>query len=1219
MMLCRLFLCLLVFCTVGQINAQDFSNKGKEFWIAYPSHIDGTSSVMGLYITSSVNANVTVQVGPSSSSFTVTANQLKRFFIGSGAGMDASNLAVYLNMSDGIKTGAAIKVTSDNPIVVYSHIIRSARSAATLVLPTTVLGVNYIAPSISSTTTSGANSGGTTGGVGEIAVVATQDNTIIEITPTFSGGSGISAAIGKYRITLVKAGDVYQVQSNSLGDISGTKISSVLSGPSGCKPIAVFSATSWSAFDCTGSSGGDNLFQQLFPTRSWGKQFVTAPFINRPNDIFRIYTQDATTTIDIRENGTTRTMTASEFNALGSFYFYKTNNPLVITASAPVSVVQFITSQTCKTGCTTNSTNPLCAADPEMVILNPVEQTLSDITFFSAHRNFVPPGQTQISQHYVNLVINSAFKNSVKIDNAAPAGTFIDIPNSNYSYLQEDLTNSSALNPIHRITADISFSAIVYGYGNVESYGYNGGTNVIDLNPPITIQNQFSATNVSFSATCSNTPFKINLSLPYQPTKIVIDFAGNPNLIGDNNFVANAPTLVSTEIINGKTFYKYTMPPTYKFSAAGTYPVKITTTSSVTQTDGCSNNNEQEITDNVVVNAPPTADFTISTNNCINSDVSFTDLSDGLGRAIVRWIWKFSDGATSSNQNPKIKFSSASNFTAELTSITDFGCVATIPKTFELSNKPIANFIFSTPNCINTDIIFRDISTLEAGPNNNTIKSWVWNFDNGSPPENLTTNANQIKQYITEGVKDIGLVVQSNTGCLSDPFKPIFSIKPSPSVVFVTPKICLDDPFAPFNDESSVSSAAGLPLTRKWTFPLGIPSSSILKDPKVKYPAPGTYEATLEVTSSSGCLSKLTKPFFVNGSTPKANFNVIGSTPFCNPLPIKIQNKSTVDIGAISKVEIYWDHLGSPTIVETDNDPIADKMYEHKYPDLQLPNAQPYTIRFIAYTGGGSCVNFIEQKIQVFPQPKAKYIQSATQICVGQTVNFTDLSNGVSSPAIVWNWNFGTGFNSLQNSIQKQFSDSGVSNISLFFANSDGCISDIVKSTVTVFPNPKLFLKARQSLFIGESIPLMPDSLFGNNLSYLWSPASYLSDNTVLSPICSAIDDITYTLKLTSDGGCMVSKDIFVLVLKPPKPPNAFSPNGDGINDRWKIQYLERYPGATVDVYNRYGQAVFSSVGYDVDWDGTVNGKALPIGTYYYIINPKSGRKIITGSITIIR
>ncbi|MFN3666948.1 MAG: hypothetical protein ACK4S0_12350, partial [Sediminibacterium sp.] len=178
-----LFFCFCMFATC--LFAQEFSNKGKEFWIAYPSHIDGTGSVMGLYITSEVNTTGTVKVGPTTTlNFTVTANQVTRVFLGSGAGVDASNSDVYLNMSDGIKANAAIKVNSNDPVVVYAHIIRSARSGASLIIPTQVLGAEYIAPNYRSTSSSNPNSGGTVGGVGQITVIATQDNTTIEITPT---------------------------------------------------------------------------------------------------------------------------------------------------------------------------------------------------------------------------------------------------------------------------------------------------------------------------------------------------------------------------------------------------------------------------------------------------------------------------------------------------------------------------------------------------------------------------------------------------------------------------------------------------------------------------------------------------------------------------------------------------------------------------------------------------------------------------------------------------------------------------------------------------------------------------------------------------------------------------------------------------------------------------------------------------------------------------
>jgi gliding motility-associated-like protein len=101
--------------------------------------------------------------------------------------------------------------------------------------------------------------------------------------------------------------------------------------------------------------------------------------------------------------------------------------------------------------------------------------------------------------------------------------------------------------------------------------------------------------------------------------------------------------------------------------------------------------------------------------------------------------------------------------------------------------------------------------------------------------------------------------------------------------------------------------------------------------------------------------------------------------------------------------------------------------------------------------------------------------------------------------------------------------------------------------------------------------------------------------------------------------GCVATDKVSIRVLKAPTVPNVFTPNGDGINDKWDIQYLETYPGATVDVYNTYGQIVFQSTNYLKAWDGSYRSKPLPVGTYYYIINPKNGRKQIAGYVDIVR
>jgi len=94
---------------------------------------------------------------------------------------------------------------------------------------------------------------------------------------------------------------------------------------------------------------------------------------------------------------------------------------------------------------------------------------------------------------------------------------------------------------------------------------------------------------------------------------------------------------------------------------------------------------------------------------------------------------------------------------------------------------------------------------------------------------------------------------------------------------------------------------------------------------------------------------------------------------------------------------------------------------------------------------------------------------------------------------------------------------------------------------------------------------------------------------------------------------------VFIKVLKAPVIPNAFSPNHDRINDTWQITYLNSYPDCVVEIFNRYGQLVFHSNGYNTPWDGTYKGKDLPVGTYYYVIDTKRITKLLTGSVTLLR
>ena len=101
----------------------------------------------------------------------------------------------------------------------------------------------------------------------------------------------------------------------------------------------------------------------------------------------------------------------------------------------------------------------------------------------------------------------------------------------------------------------------------------------------------------------------------------------------------------------------------------------------------------------------------------------------------------------------------------------------------------------------------------------------------------------------------------------------------------------------------------------------------------------------------------------------------------------------------------------------------------------------------------------------------------------------------------------------------------------------------------------------------------------------------------------------------------MVVDSVSIEVIEDLRAYNAFSPNGDGINDYFEIEHSERFPEMQVEIYNRWGSLLYSSKGYDSgkNWDGNYKGKEAPVGTYYYVIIPYSGAKPITGNVTIIR
>lgn len=184
--------------------------------------------------------------------------------------------------------------------------------------------------------------------------------------------------------------------------------------------------------------------------------------------------------------------------------------------------------------------------------------------------------------------------------------------------------------------------------------------------------------------------------------------------------------------------------------------------------------------------------------------------------------------------------------------------------------------------------------------------------------------------------------------------------------------------------------------------------------------------------------------------------------------------------------------------------------------------------------------------------------------------------------------------------------------------NAGICFIPTDTMTIKFVPPPTLNAGGTRYVLRGNTITLNP-TVSNDSVTYLWSPNVDINDVTAKNPVITGDINRAYTLTVTDPRGCQTTDTTFVIVSPEIKVNNAFTPNGDGINDLWEITGLVAYTDATVDIFNRFGTKLFHSVGYPKAWDGTYGGKPVPAGVYYYIINTKVNNQVLSGYVTVIR
>lgn len=633
--------------------------------------------------------------------------------------------------------------------------------------------------------------------------------------------------------------------------------------------------------------------------------------------------------------------------------------------------------------------------------------------------------------------------------------------------------------------------------------------------------------------------------------------------------------------------------PVHQYLNAGNYSVKQTAVSN----NGC----KDSLTKSIFINLQTKMTISALNEFCQDSVMQFTGNATGTA-PVDKWHWDFGDGFIDSVQNPQHKYIAAGTPDINLYSVSAEGCNSdTARKQIIINPLPLAGFVYTGVNCINQTISFKDTSKANIG----SLIAQSWIFDNGT----TASGSNVVHIYSVDGLHPVTLTVKNSKGCSSKPGTQNVLIHPSPVVNFILPSICTGNS-GTFTDSSIITDHTESQFTYKWLF--GDGSNSNIFNPLHTYSKAGNYEAMLKVTSGNGCSDSLSKTIAVS-DYPVTDFKIL-TTDFCGNLPLLLEDNSTVNFAGIDRLKIYW-NWPSATDTSVYYNPVKGTEYSHNYTGFGYIASRQFDVKMEAYSTGGCHTEKYGNSI-LFASPRLAF--NAVPLYCNNINEDILLTQAKDTSAFAGSgYYYGAG---IVNNIffNPSIAGAGSHLITYKYALINGC-TDSVMQTVRTGLQPTVNAGTDEIILQGGIIALSATAVGGNNLKYTWTPAAGLSNITILNPNASPAEDTYYTLSAVNDDGCSNSDVMLVKVLQTPVIPNVFSPNHDGINDTWQITYLNSYPECVVNIFNRYGQLIFHSGGYKTAWDGTNNGKELPVGTYFYVIDTKRITKVLTGSVTLLR
>ncbi len=1076
--------------------AQNLSNKGKEFWVGYGHHqfmeTGANNQEMVLYFSAEQTANVTVVVRGR------TATQTTNYVVPAGT-VIASNYMPKAGPTDcrlydvpptfGGNGGeglfnTSIQILSDVPIVAYAHIFGQTSSGATMLMPVETWGHSYI--SINSTQSYASNC------FSWFYAIAQHDNTVIEITPSKVSRLNKPANV-PFTVTLNK-GQIYQIMAGPEGttakdNMSGSKIRSIANANGDCYPIAVFSGSSRTHnrfLTCAaGNGGGDNDNQQLFPTQAWGKRYLTAPTSRSAGasqfmtNAYKVLVKDPATVV--KRNGVVLT------GLTDSYYYFESSTADYIESDKPVMVAQFMTGGTACTGSTTG--------DPEMIYISPLEQGIKRVGFY---RN----NEETILLNYLTLIIPTNGVSSLLIDGSAAFDHSYSHPQlPGYTVVVKRWSPAAKAQCI--VSSDSAFTAITYGLGGQESYGYNAGTLINNLNALSHIHNTPDPTLPQHPYTCVETPIELSALVAYQPTQL--DFllsALGANVTPNTDVSMLAPVSSGTVMVNGVPYYKYTLPGTYTFHAADTFTIPLIAYHPAIENCYLRDSLNMQ----VIVKGRPVPDFTVAHTGCTLDAVNLTGVTPTSNSYNVQsFTWTFPVAPfTGTGQNQSLLMPPGVH-PINLEIISEDGCISDTTKDVTVFDKPPAEFEATPASlCVGNSITFTDTSSTTV-----TVTEWYWDFGNGVTQ--VTTGPTVSYTYPLPGTYTVRHATRSSVTCISDTIDRVVTIyaKPVPSFTFTGG--CLDvTGTVQFDGSATVSDGQAI---NSWTWDFGDPNAtggnpntSTLEDPTHNY-QPGTYTISLTATTVNGC-SKDTIITTTFNLKPALDYPAWAG--LCeNAAPV------SVDFGSVTNgVTGTKEYHGPSTTLAGIFDPAAAGPGIH-------------TIWFVFNSNAG-CIDSISQTIEVFPRPAASFDVDLTDLCAGEALTITPTSNISSGTITNWNWDLADGTTPSYtngNPFPVTYGNFDSYTIQLVNISDRGCISVPFTRTVGVHAIPVADFDLPAGVCMPNgSAQFTNQSQVADNatLNYQWDFGDGSGTSTSTSPtyVYGATGSYNVTLVATSEFGC---------------------------------------------------------------------------------------------------